>query len=133
MNHPSESEIEQFAAGELGDARFEAIAQHIETCEQCSALLEKTGAFPQLAVGGQPTDAHQATPDRIGIVVGPYKLLQQLGEGGMGVVYMAEQEKPVRRKVALKIIKPGMDSTQVLARFEAERQALAMMNPVIYK
>jgi WD40 repeat protein/serine/threonine protein kinase len=62
-----------------------------------------------------------------GTHIGPYKLLQQIGEGGMGVVYMAEQEEPVRRKVALKIIKPGMDSRQVIARFEAERQALAMM------
>jgi serine/threonine protein kinase/WD40 repeat protein len=60
--------------------------------------------------------------------VGPYKLLQMLGEGGMGVVYMAEQEHPVRRRVALKIIKPGMDSDVVIARFEAERQALAMMD-----
>ena len=57
-----------------------------------------------------------------------YKLLQQIGEGGMGVVYMAEQHEPVRRKVALKIIKPGMDTRQVIARFEAERQALAMMD-----
>jgi WD40 repeat protein/serine/threonine protein kinase len=63
-----------------------------------------------------------------GTVIGPYKLLQQIGEGGMGVVYMAEQQEPVRRKVALKIIKPGMDSRQVIARFEAERQALAMMD-----
>ena len=60
--------------------------------------------------------------------IGPYKLLQQIGEGGMGVVYMAEQEKPVRRRVALKIIKPGMDTAQVIARFEAERQALALMD-----
>src|ERR1051326_3820289 len=59
--------------------------------------------------------------------VGPYKLLEQIGEGGMGAVYMAEQVHPVRRKVALKIIKPGMDTRQVIARFEAERQALAMM------
>jgi serine/threonine protein kinase len=63
-----------------------------------------------------------------GTRVGPYKLLQQIGEGGMGAVYMAEQEQPVRRRVALKIIKPGMDSAQVLARFEAERQALALMD-----
>jgi eukaryotic-like serine/threonine-protein kinase len=63
-----------------------------------------------------------------GTRIGPYKLLQQIGEGGMGVVYMAEQEQPVRRRVALKIIKPGMDSAQVIARFEAERQALAMMD-----
>ena len=63
-----------------------------------------------------------------GSQIGPYKLLQQIGEGGMGTVYMAEQEKPVRRRVALKIIKPGMDTKQVIARFEAERQALAMMD-----
>jgi serine/threonine protein kinase/Tfp pilus assembly protein PilF len=66
--------------------------------------------------------------ERPGAKVGPYKLLEQIGEGGMGVVYMAEQEEPVRRRVALKIIKPGMDSHQVIARFEAERQALAMMD-----
>ena len=60
--------------------------------------------------------------------IGPYKLLQQIGEGGMGSVWMAEQEKPVRRIVALKIIKAGMDSKQVIARFEAERQALALMS-----
>ncbi|HEV3262925.1 MAG TPA: serine/threonine-protein kinase, partial [Gemmataceae bacterium] len=65
-----------------------------------------------------------------GTVIGPYKLLQQIGEGGMGVVFMAEQTQPVQRKVALKIIKPGMDSRQVIVRFEAERQALAMMDHV---
>ena len=64
----------------------------------------------------------------IGSLIGPYKLLEQIGEGGMGYVFLAEQEKPVRRKVALKLIKPGMDSAQVIARFEAERQALAMMD-----
>jgi eukaryotic-like serine/threonine-protein kinase len=63
-----------------------------------------------------------------GARIGPYKLLQPIGEGGMGVVYLAEQEHPVRRKVALKIIKPGMDTAQVVARFEAERQALALMD-----
>lgn len=60
--------------------------------------------------------------------IGRYKLLQQIGEGGYGVVYMAEQEEPVRRQVALKIIKPGMDTKSVMARFEAERQALALMD-----
>jgi WD40 repeat protein/serine/threonine protein kinase len=65
-----------------------------------------------------------------GTLIGPYKLLQQIGEGGMGTVFMAEQTKPVKRKVALKVIKPGMDSRQVIARFEAERQALAMMDHV---
>jgi serine/threonine protein kinase/WD40 repeat protein len=68
--------------------------------------------------------------ERPGTVIGSYKLLQQIGEGGMGVVWMAEQTQPVRRKVALKVIKPGMDSRQVIARFEAERQALAMMDHV---
>src|SRR5205814_1441924 len=63
-----------------------------------------------------------------GSTVGPYKLLQRIGEGGMGTVWMAEQEQPVRRRVALKLIKPGMDSARVLARFEQERQALALMD-----
>src|SRR5262249_8552054 len=63
-----------------------------------------------------------------GSLIGPYKLLQKIGEGGMGAVFMAEQERPVRRKVAVKVIKPGMDSALVVARFEAERQALAMMD-----
>src|SRR5258707_521647 len=63
-----------------------------------------------------------------GMVIGPYKLLEQIGEGGFGIVYMAEQTHPVRRKVALKVLKPGMDTRQVVARFEAERQALAIMD-----
>ena len=78
-----------------------------------------------------PKDDSTATafpPDRALERIGPYKLLENIGEGGMGVVYLAEQEAPLRRRVALKVIKPGMDSKQVLARFEAERQALAMMN-----
>jgi len=63
-----------------------------------------------------------------GSVLGPYRLLEQIGEGGMGLVFIAEQMRPLRRKVALKIIKPGMDTRQVVARFEAERQALALMD-----
>jgi len=63
-----------------------------------------------------------------GTVIGPYKLLEQIGEGGFGVVFMAEQTQPVRRKVALKVLKPGMDTRRVVARFEAERQALAIMD-----
>jgi serine/threonine protein kinase len=76
-------------------------------------------------------DSPWRTPDTFpdaGTVIGPYKLLQQIGEGGMGVVFMAEQTEPIHRTVALKIIKPGMDTRQVIARFEAERQALAMMD-----
>ena len=66
--------------------------------------------------------------ERPGAMVGRYKLLEEIGEGGMGAVYLAEQREPVRRKVALKIIKPGMDTKEVVARFEAERQALALMD-----
>src|SRR5439155_21249993 len=62
-----------------------------------------------------------------GTTIGRYKLLQQIGEGGFGVVFMAEQQAPVQRKVALKIIKAGMDTREIIARFEAERQALALM------
>jgi serine/threonine protein kinase len=69
-----------------------------------------------------------ALDDALGKQIGAYKLLQKLGEGGMGAVYLAEQSRPVQRKVALKIIKAGMDSRQVIARFEAERQALAVMD-----
>jgi serine/threonine protein kinase/WD40 repeat protein len=65
---------------------------------------------------------------RTGGCIGPYHILQQIGEGGCGVVYLAEQERPLRRRVALKLIKPGMDTEQVIARFEAERQALALMD-----
>ncbi|MEM1186679.1 MAG: serine/threonine-protein kinase [Planctomycetota bacterium] len=78
-----------------------------------------------------PGDAerhHAAIAERPGASLGPYKLLQQIGEGGFGVVFMAEQTEPVRRQVALKIIKLGMDTREVIARFEAERQALAMMD-----
>src|SRR5262245_11004129 len=70
----------------------------------------------------------QPVNERPGTVIGPYKLLQQIGEGGMGTVFMAEQPQPVQRRVVVKITKPGMDSKQVIARFEAERQALALMD-----
>ena len=97
--------------------------------EELLASHDQSGSFlnqPLTANGMLHTSLHpQESP---GVVIGPYKVLQQIGEGGMGVVYMAEQQKPVRRRVALKIIKPGMDSRAVIARFEAERQALAMMD-----
>src|SRR5262249_3916854 len=66
--------------------------------------------------------------ERPGTVIGPYKLIEQIGEGGMGAVWMAHQTEPVKRLVAVKLIKAGMDSRQVLARFDAERQALALMD-----
>jgi WD40 repeat protein/serine/threonine protein kinase len=70
----------------------------------------------------------QPAPDGPGTIIGPYRLMEQVGEGGMGIVFVAEQQQPVRRKVALKLIKPGMDTREVIARFEAERQALALMD-----
>jgi serine/threonine protein kinase len=78
----------------------------------------------------QQVDQAQAKParERPGSRLGRYKLLQKIGEGGMGVVFMAEQQEPVRRLVAVKVLKAGMDSAQVIARFEAERQALALMD-----
>jgi eukaryotic-like serine/threonine-protein kinase len=84
-------------------------------------FLQGTHRPAPLRSGGRLTEQ---PGDRIG----RYKLLQQIGEGGMGVVYMAEQEEPVRRRVALKIVKLGVDTKSVIARFEAERQALAMMD-----
>src|SRR5262249_32835315 len=93
----------------------------LEASAQAGSFLEPPAPAP-LATVDEPVR------ERLGTVIGPYKLLQQLGEGGMGTVFMAEQTQPVQRKVALKIIKPGMDSRQVIARFEAERQALALMD-----
>src|SRR5688500_10456871 len=88
--------------------------------------------FPALLVmeRSSVTWAPSADPpaERVGATVGRYKLLERLGEGGFGVVFMAEQLTPVRRRVALKLIKPGLDTRQVIARFEAERQALALMD-----
>jgi serine/threonine protein kinase/Tfp pilus assembly protein PilF/sugar lactone lactonase YvrE len=97
---------------------------------EVQALLDahdKPQALVDAPLPGLLAAAEDAVTERPGTVIGPYKMLQQIGEGGMGTVFMAEQTHPVQRKVALKIIKPGMDSRQVIARFEAERQALALM------
>ena len=82
----------------------------------------------QLGAGSGKTELCRPIPERPGTVIGPYKLLQQIGEGGFGLVYMAEQQKPVRRLVALKIIKPGMDTAEVIARFESERRRVCIMD-----
>jgi serine/threonine protein kinase/tetratricopeptide (TPR) repeat protein len=88
------------------------------------SLLDQPDAAARFA----PTIAERPIAEGPGTAIGPYKLLEQIGEGGFGVVFMAEQQQPVRRKVALKVLKPGMDTRQVVARFEAERQALALMD-----
>jgi serine/threonine protein kinase len=105
----------------------EALRRQVEGLLAESAKL---GSFPDHPPLTRPvaTADYQPITEGPGTVIGPYKLLQKIGEGGFGVVYMAEQEKPVRRMVALKIVKPGMDTAQVIARFESERQALALMD-----
>ncbi len=102
---------------------FQRVSELLDAYEEESNFLEHPAASFDLTVNMPPSVSEQ-----VGDRIGPFKLLQQIGEGGMGVVYMAEQTEPITRRVALKIIKPGMDSRQVVARFEAERQALAMMD-----
>ena len=80
------------------------------------------------AADGDPTASYAAAGLGLGSEIGPYKLLNILGEGRYGIVYLAQQARPIRRKVALKIVKPGMDFRQVIARFEAEKQALALLD-----
>src|SRR5207249_4353790 len=90
--------------------------------EQLGSFLESPAPAPAITMDER---LHAEGP---GMVIGPYKLVEQIGEGGMGTVWMAQQTEPVRRLVAVKLIKAGMDSRQVIARFEAERQALALMD-----
>ncbi|HEY1203798.1 MAG: serine/threonine-protein kinase [Bryobacteraceae bacterium] len=97
-----------------GDQQLLAEVQAILSAD----IAALDGAETVVSVGEDTTEAF----------IGPYRLLRKLGEGGMGIVYHARQQHPIRRDVALKIIKPGMDSKQVIARFESERQALAMMD-----
>ena len=94
--------------------------------EEPHSLLDQTAIVVTIK-DGQPIGGQSLSPIP-GTQIGHYKLREQIGEGGFGVVYVAEQTEPVRRKVALKIIKPGMDTREVIARFEAERQALALMD-----
>jgi serine/threonine protein kinase len=142
MPQPSEHEIEVFnvalelpAAGraaylDQACADDAALRQRIEellksSAESCSCLEAPAADSP----GSGGTAHSEINPvEKPGDRIGRYKLLQQIGEGGCGVVYMAEQEEPVHRRVALKVIKLGMDTKNVIARFEAERQALALMD-----
>ncbi|PHS02180.1 MAG: hypothetical protein COA78_21765 [Blastopirellula sp.] len=108
-----------------------ACGQDDEIRTRIGALLhshEQAGSFLQSVAGGLAVTELPQISEKIGTLIGPYKIREQLAEGGMGVVYVADQEEPVRRRVALKVIKPGMATKDVVARFEAERQALAMMD-----
>jgi len=95
--------------------------------EELLAAIDSAGDFIERpAVGETRTESVRQNP--IGQAIGSYKIREQIGEGGFGIVYIAEQSEPIQRKVALKVIKPGMNSKDVIARFEAERQALALMD-----
>jgi tetratricopeptide (TPR) repeat protein len=104
------------------EARIALVEALLAAAEVPDSLLD----HPAAGDPGATTDP--SAPERRGTVIGPYKLLEPIGEGGMGSVWMAQQTEPVKRLVALKLIKAGMDSKQVIARFEAERQALALMD-----
>ncbi len=118
-------ERDAFLEAECGDDPAVAmrVRRLLEMHEGASGLLESALLTPEIEA-----ELARLKPEEAGERIGPYKLLQQIGEGGFGVVWMAEQEQPVRRRVALKILKLGMDTKEVVARFEQERQALAMMD-----
>ena len=134
-NLPPERWEEYVALGCAGDAELKRQVSHLLQVHRDAGSFLESPAIATADAGDdrrrpvRPTAESQATTvEQPGTVIGPYKLLQPIGEGGMGTVYMAEQTQPVRRTVALKLIKAGMDSRQVLARFGAERQALALMD-----
>src|SRR5215218_7351207 len=126
-------------AASLDDRRRltdEACAGDAELRAQVESLLDaggRAGSFlespaPGLGLGDTAAQGLRPLSEGPGSTISRYKLLEQIGEGGMGVVFLAEQARPVRRQVALKVVKAGMDTKQVVARFEAERQALALMD-----
>jgi hypothetical protein len=125
------SAVELRSAAERRQFVEQACGGDAELQRRVEELIEnhfRAGSFLESPAPDLSATAAESAREGPGTVIGPYKLLQQLGEGGMGAVFMAEQAHPVQRRVALKIIKPGMDSRQVIARFEAERQALALMD-----
>jgi len=133
------NDVEAIYNGALGKSGAERSAYLDAACGDDEALRVRVEALLKaseqvgdyLEVPAVDTNATLDDPPLVegpGTKIGRYELLEQIGEGGMGLVYIAQQKKPVKRKVALKIIKPGMDSRQVIARFEAERQALAVLD-----
>jgi len=104
---------------------FVEMQSHAAAAPQPSPVVDAGARRVEVRVGGEPAEK---TKRRLPEHIGPYRVIDQIGQGGFGIVYLAEQEQPVRRRVALKVIKLGMDTPEVLARFEAERQALAMMD-----
>src|SRR4051812_47478971 len=137
MNGSPKNDVAVFTAAlQLPAEQRSAYLEHAcggdgELRQKVEALLqahEQVGDFLEQSAPGPKLEARSFVGEKPGHQIGRYKLLQQIGEGGWGVVFMAEQEEPVRRRLAVKIIKPGMDTRSVIARFEAERQALALMD-----
>ena len=120
-----ESFVRIASGGDVG--LFERVMILLRAHSDPASIVAESAMHQTEESGKGPFAGQESTTELAGTMIGPYKLLEQIGEGGMGVVYMAAQVSPMKRKVALKIIKPGMDTTQVLARFEAERQALSLM------
>ncbi len=106
----------------------EACGEDVHVRASVERLLRGHEGLNQGFLEDPPPGVRDTAIDPTGVEIGPYALREEIGRGGMGIVYRAEQELPIRREVALKIVKPGMDTQQVLARFDAERQALAMMD-----
>src|SRR5947209_11755182 len=123
LDLPSPAERAAYLDEACGDnSRLRAeVESLLKAGQQAGGFFDGLGPSSAAAVDEPITE-------RPGTVIGAYKLSEQIGEGGFGLVFMAEQQQPIRRKVALKILKPGMDTRQVIARFEAERQALALMD-----
>ena len=135
MPGPEASREREVFFGALELPRHEWPAFVERSCEGDSALRRRVEALLDAYVPteSRPTESFVARladlmVDRQPSTIGPYRVLEKVGEGGMGVVYLAEQTHPVRRRVAVKAIKLGMDTKEVIARFESERQALALMN-----
>src|SRR5437879_4823077 len=123
--------MEITAPGERAAFLARACGDDAELRRRVEALLaahDNTGDVLRLPRSQRTLEAVPVVMEGPGTTIGRYHLLEQIGEGGFGMIFMAEQQHPVRRKVALKLLKPGMDTRQVLARFEAERQALALMD-----
>src|SRR6266568_3842597 len=121
----SPSEREAYLQGACGsDAALRAKVEVLLTSHEDDSFLER----PAVEGGKSVVATREPLTEGPGTVIGHYKLLERIGEGGFGIVYLAEQKEPVKRRVALKIIKVGMDTREVVARFEAERQALAVMD-----
>ena len=129
---PPADALAAFASGELDRDRSGDLQFHLSQCADCLQtvvhLAASRSAFTATGVG---PNAQSSAADPIlsepGLKIGPYRLVRKLGEGGMGEVWEADQVAPVRRRVALKLLKAGMDTRQIVARFEAERQVLALM------